>query len=191
MNAENQAKNIEIAKAICAAMGGEFLMPHETSESYFYCKLPDGITFSIRLCGWALKGRIIIGTAYPKYTTDERGNTRNCIQRDFDRELKYSAAPWDGITVSDQKAPEAIAKDITRRFMPTYAGFWPLAVKYCEETNAYWVSRGNAKGRIDAALQNSSGYYIRNYNENTASIEIYSVTPEMAEKLAELLPKRF
>lgn len=187
---EKRAKNVETAKAICLAIGGEFSAPHAESEAYFYCTMPDGVRFSIRLGGWAFKGRVSFGPAYPKYVSDENGGTRQCIQRDFDLGLRYSESGFDGITVSDTKTPEQMAKDIRRRFLPTYVDLWPKAVSYCDEQAAYWSARGDAKQQIENALRFNSGYRISHFSRDSASIELYAVTPEMAKKIAEILPKR-
>jgi len=181
----NNEQRRELALSIAAALGWSVEQPHEGSANYFRLISPDGVVISMSIGGYAFKGRISFGCAYPWHQTDQYGGTRHTFQRDFDRSLAYNVAPWDGITVADTKSPEQIAKDINRRFLPVYLPLWAEAVKYCAEKAAYWVKRNGAEEAIKEAIKGTP-LRIDFMGSNYARLEI-DASPELAKVIADAI----
>lgn len=113
----------ELLNAIAAALGATFA-PIEGDAARGYITMPNGVRFFLMNGGYAYKGKVHIAPSYPL------DDNRYVGQRDFDKNLGYNDKPFDGINVTDSKAPAQIAKDIQRRFLPTYEPLYRMSAEY-------------------------------------------------------------
>jgi hypothetical protein len=105
----NEKRDIAtIARAICAALGAT-LKHDEGNDWYASAVLPDGVTIGLHL-RYGNGGRLEASCNLPGQIT-----TRDVIQYDEEKAGKFTTR----ISCDPERAPAAIAKDITRRLLPT------------------------------------------------------------------------
>ena len=195
---ELTAKNAstEKIKAVIKALGYKVTreLDAEYSHVYIEARNPKGnevISFSGE--GYAMKGRISINGVFPE---NEGGKTRDYV-------FAYNESKDISISVSREKSAEAIVKDITRRLLPVYQEKLIKAHQLIEQ----WSTYANKKAANMKALKGSkpsedelkrSEYSIRGaadgqawgtvkVYDDTATIEIHSLTIEQAKKVLAVL----
>jgi hypothetical protein len=144
---------------------------------------------------WAGPGKLHISGMYPK------DGTRCMSPRDWGA-IKYSDTP-PSINVSASRDPKAIAKDITRRFLPVYTEVFNACVARKTQQDSYRNTQAEAVRQIVAALgpkadargsEDSPKAHF--YNEGAGygefspnSVELHSVPLAMLLEIAALVRK--
>lgn len=172
-------------QAVAALLGGTFAPnDHDAALVSGYITLASGSSFYAKAGGYNFKDRLGFSPKWPSYVGAD-AYTKHISQRDF---MPYNSPFWDGITVADSKTPEQIAKDLQRRFIPTFEEMHAKAVAYCEEHTAYYRDRAATQQRFNEILKPVSGVYASNYSRHTARFD-FDLTPEQLEKVLVILGK--
>lgn len=180
------------AEAIARELGGTFENRDEHSPGNGKVTMPDGLVFWLSVGGWSGHDKVHAGTHYPMHETGANrmnGNTRyktGTSQRDFDRTLRHDSPVFNGINLSIEKTPQQAAKDILRRFLPTYAPLYAQAVEYCRKQSEYldaWEANNTA---ANEAARGTSGLSVDYVSRDYVQFKV-SVSPANVEKLAEFL----
>lgn len=116
------------AATVAATLGGSLEKPRnpENSTHWQTVRLPDGLTFDLHLHGY--ESRVAISGNWPK-----DGNGQSVTPRDAIRYDTLAAK----IYVGAERAPAEAAKDIARRFLPTYREQHAACLARVEQRNDY------------------------------------------------------
>jgi hypothetical protein len=185
---EQRAKRIQLEQLVLqiASFFAEWRVG--SSEFYIWMTGPNGekIYFG---------NREKVGTLhiYGEYPRDKRG--QDCVP--------YSANR-PSVNVSLSRSPEAIAKDIQRRFLPDYVALLETVRSRVEATNKHYdIVKANVELLAKAAkaknykpdaegfsfYDDAKGYGDIQVSANTATLKLLSVPIETARKILELLTK--
>lgn len=126
----------ELIAAIAKALGGKWNAhkeddPRVSPDVWGTLEL-DNMSLWVRANGYGNADRIKFSVNWPTYKGAD-GHTvtmqgRDCVTREESQ--KY---PWE-ISVAQSKAPETIAKDVTRRLIEPMRPVWELAIARIEST---------------------------------------------------------
>lgn len=161
-----------------------------------YCKLVDDKGHSIHINnGTRKEGRYSISGGYP---SDEHGRNLDYVRRAAGHNVELPK-----ITVAWSRNPEAIAKDIIRRFLPDYLALYAKAEEKQRETNAYHNAAQATAKRIQAAApgsrvygdgldrvdlyRNEGGRFEAECFDDRVNLKISSVPTDKAEAIIRLL----
>lgn len=145
--AARQAADQERAKAsrallakIAKALGGKFELDKSehngTHDGRVWGDIVlDGIAVHVTADGWNNAGRLSFSIAWPEYKNSE-GHTQTMQGRDCLNSDERAALNWD-ITVSKDKEPERIAKDVTRRLIDPMRPVYAKALERIKSTIEY------------------------------------------------------
>jgi hypothetical protein len=93
----------------------------------YHLTLPDDVRLFVRVGGYGNEGRLSVSGSWPKYTKLD-GVTTYLSPRDCGA-VNYLESPPE-ITVSADKTPEQIVKDIQRRLLPVLSPIWRKCLQY-------------------------------------------------------------
>lgn len=112
----DRSKRLETAFAawcqkIAAALGGVVEAPRSPEDvtRWNTVRLPDGLSFCLHLVGY--ESRVSVSGDWPKDGNNQTVTPRDAILYDTEAAKIYVGA---------EREPSVVAKDITRRFLPTY-----------------------------------------------------------------------
>ena len=100
----------------------------------------------------------------------------------------------ESITVSLDKSPEQIARDLTRRFLPAYLPLWEEQKRKAKDSDKYVAEKARALARIDAALPESCRYvqgglsvWVGEVETKTVTLKLTWLPFDLAEQICHLL----
>ncbi len=144
----DRSKRLEAAfPAWCAqvasALGGHLttLSGPEIAARWQIVRLPDGLTFDLHLNGY--ENKVAVSGVWPK---DGKGQTVTPRYA-----INYNTAAAK-IYVGTGRDPKAVAKDITRRFLPTYREQYAACLERVASRNEYQDKVAANTRRIAAVL---------------------------------------
>lgn len=145
----------ERAPAIALALGAVAVLPvRETDHPNYYddghatLTLPGAVLY---LSYDSYRKRLNVGVEWPSYK-DSRGNRQMVRPDSFLTWEERKQVSTTSITCDIARAPEAIAKDITRRLLPVVVPFYARALEYIREQEASRDKRMAVAKRIAAAF---------------------------------------
>lgn len=160
------------------------------------------------VCSWRVNEKAekddvqlyVSSSKFEKWRVTISGGFPRTAKGEYIRPYKYDERPHE-ITVSGEKTPEQIAKDIENRFMPRYRELLANVKKQIESADNYMYTTKKtlrALGRsVDEAEEDSKefhvsfkgGYgHVKASGENV-SINLTSLDVQTAKKILALLPK--
>lgn len=123
----DREKLIELTGAIAKVLGWDY---KSNKECWTQTITKDGKGLHVRTDG---RERLIISGVWPRFT-----DSAGCAQIALPHYVKEECRD---ITVAAARSPEAIAKDIERRFLPEYNRVWEKLVKHCEEVTTHYEEK--------------------------------------------------
>ncbi len=111
---------------VAAALGGQARPRNPECATYQYVRLADGPSFWLHLNGY--DGRVSVNGDWPSDASHQKVTPRDAIN--------YNTEAIE-IHVGAERDPAAAAKDITRRFLPTYREQHAACVAKANERNKY------------------------------------------------------
>ena len=113
---------------VAAALGGSLAAPRDPEQRNGWrdIRLPDGLTFCLSLVGD--ENRVSVGGDWPKDSKGQRVTPREALGYNTEAAKIYVGAERD---------PKAAAKDIARRFLPTYREQYAACLERVASRNAY------------------------------------------------------
>jgi len=127
----NEKRDIApIARAICAALGAT-LSHDEGNDWYARAVMPDGVTIGLHLKYG--DGRLEASCNLPGQIT-----TRDVIQYDEEKAGKFTTR----ISCDPKREAAAIARDITRRLLPTATTLHARAIETTNKRNEFEAGKG-------------------------------------------------
>jgi len=178
-----------LAQGIASHLDGWEAVSEETNSGRGRIEHETGAAIGLHVDGYGKRGRVEVYGRYPSHPRRKNNNG-------------YGSYPLSGvdtpkITCAIKRGHEAIAKDITRRFMDKHLNCHELAVKRIAEQEEYLDDRDammfkladflgvETKGTTIYAYDPSTT--IKNPTRDTVTFEIRSVPADMAVKICELL----
>ena len=145
----------------------------------------DGVRFFINTGGYYLKGKVKVSTSYPYHRADITPNSRTYTQENyFNPEIEYPATcTLSSIKFSASKTEEQAAKDIQRRFLTEYKRLYAMAVKYCEEQEAYWNAMASTTDTIMDAVKGLDWAHVGYIRSNGAELKLDLSTDQVLKDL--------
>lgn len=198
----NETAFVALVPKVAAALGGRVTKLDKASPWFAVLEV-DGVP--LFMGSRAHEGRVSFSSQLPDYK-DESGNTKRLGASDVltyeERTGKVPFGPLD-ISCAITREPEAIAKDIRRRLLPTLAVIHERALKLTKQ----WEDNANGRLRTAARLAKVPGYSTANHSARTRlygsgglpSVDVQSAdsirvdhfycTPEAFEEIAKVLRK--
>lgn len=183
------------ATAIAAALGNGWRL--KSVDEWGHCvEFVDDKGHQIHINnGTRNKGRYTISGGYPR---DEHGSSI-----DYARSAAGYNVELPQITLDSTRSPEAIAKDIARRFLPAYLELYDKAKGEQAKAHGYYAAVQAMAKRLHAAApgsrlcgdkldkvdlyRNTGGYFDAECYEDRVNLKLHGVPPDKAEAIIRLL----
>lgn len=194
---EARTQLAEICKQVALYFDGWTLSKQGEAYDHRWQLMRDGMQISLSL-DWRKKDRLNISTwSWPKYTRMERGEVK--AETIYPNSLYDPKETSPEISVAWARGPEAIAKEIKRRFLPEYERIYARCFekaasyqKHEDEARATWESvcaeiacdsrhnrhYVNAGGDLNLTVENRNG---------SIHIEGYVKTPDQLKGIIDAL----
>ena len=189
---------VALIDSVCANLGATHNMADRIAKGqaegccfkHVTITLADGVRFHASADTYGSKGRLNVSPDYPSHARTSRGevDTAVTIQRDFDRSIRYDSPAYGGITIAYSKPPAVIAKDIERRFLPTYRPLYAMALDYCAQCKASAEETLSTAERAKRAIMGISSpwFRIETTSDNMVHVRSHYLDIGIYEKLCEL-----
>ena len=172
---------LELIANVASSLGANFEPMLWDGDAQGYIVMPDGVKMFVHAGGYGNVGKIIFSDSFPKHVADIHGLLQYTGTRNF------SSGDFDGIKVSDNKSPEQIAKDVARRFLPTYAPLYAQSVEWCGKQADYWKKKNEMSLLGEQLFGNIKYAQVAYVGDTTLRVNVSELTADNAKKLAALL----
>lgn len=143
------AEFVKLSQDIAAALGGT-VSKSPTTENYWYATL-DTPQMPVSLDLRGKDGRIGVSPVWPSYR-DERGNKQWMHARDVLDYEQRKNPPVTDISIAISRGAAAIAKDISRRLIPSALPVYEAALKRCRDNEQHIDGVAATTRRLGKAL---------------------------------------
>lgn len=181
----------ELAQGIASHLDGWEAQPFEENNNRAHITHETGATFGITIDAYGKKDRVEVYGIYPHYPYRKNGNAN--------RGYPLSGVDTPRITCALSRGPEAIAKDIERRFLNKYIRCYELAVERIAQDEEYQNDQEACISRLADILGVSTTRSEIYYNHNNiwgtikpngrddVTFELRRVPTAIAAKICEVL----
>jgi hypothetical protein len=175
------------------------MKPHKSNDNEITCYWrasertePDenGLSLHFSQGYGSQKNRIFVSAGYPRTAKGE-----------YVRPTNYNEPMKDRISVSADKTPQQIAKDIANRLLPICKEYLAKVKKQINSTNEYYATTESALETLKGAKLdeyeirskeirlNTKGYCHAKASRNEITLTLDSLDLQTAQKIIALLPK--